>query len=131
MDQRLIVLDLARKELSATAIHHDLVATLRPEAVSYSFMIRYPREAIFISSNSPANIPEAEPQFDDCHQAILLALAEQPFASIQESARLTHLPRTTVHMRLTQSLGSRMCHLRLVLHLLLHSQKLDRVAPSQ
>jgi hypothetical protein len=37
---------------------------------------------MFVSSNSPANIPEAGAQFDDCDQAILLALAEQPLASI-------------------------------------------------
>jgi hypothetical protein len=35
MDQRSVVLSLARKELSAIAIHHDLVAKLGPEAVSY------------------------------------------------------------------------------------------------
>jgi hypothetical protein len=62
--------------LSAIAIHHDLVPTLGPEAVSHSSVIRYLREAKFVSSNSPANIPEAEPQFDDCNQAILLALVE-------------------------------------------------------
>jgi hypothetical protein len=64
-------------------------------------------------------------------QAILLTLAEQPFSAIQELAWLTHRPRTTVHMRLTQSLRSRMCHLQLFLHLLLHSQNLDCVALSQ
>jgi hypothetical protein len=34
MDQRLMILCLARKELSAIVAHHDLVATLGPEAVS-------------------------------------------------------------------------------------------------
>jgi hypothetical protein len=92
MDQRLIVLSLTRKELSVIAIHHDLVVTLAPEAVSYSSVARYLRIAIFVSSNSPANVPEAECQFDDCDQAILLSLAKQPFASVRELARLTHLP---------------------------------------
>jgi hypothetical protein len=41
MDQRSIVLYLARKELSAMTIHHDLVATLGPEAVGYSYVTRY------------------------------------------------------------------------------------------
>jgi hypothetical protein len=91
MDQRSIVLQLPRKKLSAVAIHHDLVTTLGPEAVICSSVTRYLREAILVSSNSPANIPEAEPQFDDCDQAIL-ALAEQPFVSIRELARLTYLP---------------------------------------
>jgi hypothetical protein len=71
-----IVLCLARKELSAIAIHHELVATLGPEVVSYSSMTRYLHEASFVSSNSPATMPLAEPQFDDCDQAILLALTE-------------------------------------------------------
>jgi hypothetical protein len=112
MDQRPIVLYLARKELSAIAIHYDLVVALAREPVSDSSVASYLYEIIFVSSNCPANIPEAEPQFEDCDQAILLA--EQPFASIRESARLTHLPRITVHKRLTQSLEFHMHHLRWV-----------------
>jgi hypothetical protein len=92
VDQRSIVLYLARKELSATAIHHDLVTTLGLEAVSYSSVTGYLRAAIFVWSNSHVNIPETEPQFDNFDQAVLLALAERPFASIQELGRLTHLP---------------------------------------
>jgi hypothetical protein len=84
MDHKSIVLYLARKELSPVAIHHDLVAMLGLETVSYSSVTRCLREAIFVSSNFPANIPEAELQFDDCDQAILLALAERRFASIRE-----------------------------------------------
>jgi hypothetical protein len=93
MDQRSSVLYLARKELSAITIHHDLVAALGPAVVSYSSVTRYLREAVFVSFNSLANIPEAEPQFDDCDQAIFLPLAEQLFALSQELARLTHLSR--------------------------------------
>jgi hypothetical protein len=101
MNQRLI----ARKELLAITIHHYIVVTLGPEAVCYSSVTRDLHEAIFVSSNSPATIPEAEPPFDDCDHSILLALAEQPSASIRELGRLTHLPQTTVHRRLTRSLG--------------------------
>jgi hypothetical protein len=59
MDQRSIVLYLylARKDLPAVAIQHNLVITLGPEAVSDSCVTHYFREAIFVSSNSPANIP--------------------------------------------------------------------------
>jgi hypothetical protein len=64
--------------------------------MSYLSATRYLRGVIFVSANSPANILEAESQFDDCDQAILLALAEQPFVSIRELTRLTLLPRTTV-----------------------------------
>jgi hypothetical protein len=65
MNQRSIVLDLAMKDLSVIAVHQDLVATPGPEAVSYSSVTRYLRVARFVSSNSLANIPEAESQFDD------------------------------------------------------------------
>jgi hypothetical protein len=73
MDQIAIVLYLDRKKLSAIAIHYDLVVALGPEPVSYSSVPNYLCEAIFVSSNCPANIREAELQFEDCDQAILLA----------------------------------------------------------
>jgi hypothetical protein len=61
MDQRSIVPYLTSKELAAIAIHHDLVATLGPDALSYSAVTHCLREIIFVLSNSPANIPDAEP----------------------------------------------------------------------
>jgi hypothetical protein len=105
MDQQSIVLDLSRKKLSAVAIYDNIVATLGAEAVSYPSVIRYLREAIFASSNPPDPLPPPEHQLDDSDQAILLALADQLFASIHELLRLTHRPRMTVHRRLTQSIG--------------------------
>jgi hypothetical protein len=114
MDQQLIVLYLSRKGRSAVAIRDDLVATLNPEAVSHPSVTRYLREAIFTSSNPPDPLPPLDHQLDDSDQVILLAIADQPFASIRELSRLTHLPQTTVHRRLTQSLGFRVRHLRWV-----------------
>jgi hypothetical protein len=134
MEQRSVVLYLARKGLSPLAIHDDLVTTLGAEAnadaVSYSSVTRYLRAAIFASSNLPTHLPEPEAQFDDCDHAILLVLAEKPFASVRKLSRLTHLPRTTVHRRLTKSLGFCVHHLRWMPDLLSHSQKLDRVTLS-
>jgi hypothetical protein len=112
MDQQSIILYLSRKVFSVVAIHDDLVATLGVEAVSYPSVTRYLREAIFASSNPPEPLPPPEHQLDDSDQAILLALVDQPFASIREFSAFTHLPRTTVHRRLTQSLGFRVRHLR-------------------
>jgi hypothetical protein len=131
MDQRLIVPCFSRAEFSAMEIHSDFVAILGQEAASYSSMTRHLPEAIFDSSNHPAKVPEAKPQFDGCDEAILLALARQQFASIRELARQTHLPQTTVHRRLTQSLRLRVRHLRWVPRLLSHCQKLDQVTLSQ
>jgi hypothetical protein len=133
MEQRSIVLDPARKGLSPLAIHDDLVTTLGADAdaVSYSSVTHHLRAAVFASFNPPTPLPQPEAQFDDCDHAILLSLAEEPFASVRELSRLTHLPRTTGHRRLTKSLGFRVRHLRWVPHFLSHSQKLDRMTLSQ
>jgi hypothetical protein len=83
MEQRLIVLHLARKGLSPLAIHGDFVTTLGADAgtdagaVSYSSVTRYLRDAVFASSNPPTPLPEPEPepeaQSDDCDHAIMLS----------------------------------------------------------
>jgi hypothetical protein len=63
------------------------------------------REAIFASFNPPDPLPPPEHHLDESDQAILLALADQSSASIRKLSRLTDLPTTTVHRRLTQFLG--------------------------
>jgi hypothetical protein len=77
MEQRSIILYLARKGLSLLAIHGDLVTTLGTDAdaVSYSSVTRYLRDAIFASSNQHTPLPEPKPeaQFDDCDHAIMLS----------------------------------------------------------
>jgi transcriptional regulator of acetoin/glycerol metabolism len=100
MDQQSIFFYLSREGLSAVVIHGDLVAILGVEAVTYPSVTGYLHEAIFASSNPPDPLPPQH-QLDDSDQAMLFALADQSFASIRELSRLTHLPRTTVHKRLT------------------------------
>jgi hypothetical protein len=77
MEQRSIVLDLARKGLSPLAIHDDLVTMLGSDAdadtVSYSSVTCYLRHAVFASSNPPTPLPKPEAQFDDCDHAIMLS----------------------------------------------------------
>jgi hypothetical protein len=73
MEQRSIVLYLARKRLSPLAIHDVLVTTLGADAVSYSSATRYLRDAVFASSDPPTPLPEPEAQFDDCDHAIMLS----------------------------------------------------------
>jgi hypothetical protein len=77
MEQRSIVLYLARKGLSPLAFHDDLVTTLGEDedadAVSYSSVTRDLREAVFASSNTPTPLPEPEAEFDDCDHAIMLS----------------------------------------------------------
>jgi hypothetical protein len=89
MSQQSIILYLSRKGLSAVTIHDDLVATLGAEVVNYPSLTRYLRETIFTSSNPPDSLPPPEHQLNDFDQAILLALTDQPFASIRELSRLT------------------------------------------
>jgi hypothetical protein len=66
-------------------------------------------------------------EHENCDQVIVLAFAEQPFALIGQLVRLTHLPRTTVHRRLTQPLGFEVRHLQWVPHRLSDTQKSNRV----
>jgi hypothetical protein len=96
------------------AIHDNLVATLGAEAVSYPSVTRYLPEVIFASSNPLDPLPPPEHQLDDSDQVILLALVDQPLASIRELSRLTHLPKPTVRRRLTHALRFHVRHLRWV-----------------
>jgi hypothetical protein len=92
MDQRSIVRYLARKGLTATEIYNDLVVTLGPNAKRCSSVTRFLRQAKFPLPNPPTTFSEENPALDDSKEAILLALTEQPFASVRQLSRLTHLP---------------------------------------
>jgi hypothetical protein len=57
MEQRSIALYLSRKGAQPAAVHRDIVATLGPEAVSYSSVIQYLRDFGFASSNPVPSLP--------------------------------------------------------------------------
>jgi hypothetical protein len=114
MDQRSIVLYLARKGLTAMEIYNDLVVTLEPDAKGSRSVTPFLHQAKFPWPNPPTAFSEENPSLDDSNEAILLALTEQPFASARQLSRLTHLPRSAVDRRLTQSLGCHVRHLRCV-----------------
>jgi hypothetical protein len=114
MDHRFIVLSLARKGLAAMEIYGDLVVTLGLDAKGESSVTRFLHEAKFPSPNPPITFSEENPSLHDSNKAILLALTEQPFASVRHLSRLTHPPRSTVYRRLTQSLEFHVRHLRWV-----------------
>jgi hypothetical protein len=84
MDLRSIVLYLSRKSLSAKHIHLDIVQTLRSDAVFYSIVMLYLRDAHCAGLMNPETFPDHDNEPDDTDQAILAALSEQPFASIRE-----------------------------------------------
>jgi hypothetical protein len=104
MIQRPIVAYLSLKGMSAREIHGDIIATLGPDAVSYNSVPHYLCEARFPLSTPEPHPTDVQRDLDDSDQAILAALEDNPFTSVRQLSRLTHLPWTTVYRRLTQSL---------------------------
>jgi hypothetical protein len=70
MEQRSIVLYVARKGLLRIAIQSDIVSTGGPDAVSHSSLTRYLRDAAFASSNPIPPLPEQDAHLDHCDQGI-------------------------------------------------------------
>jgi hypothetical protein len=112
MTQRPIVAYLSLKRMSAREIHDNIVATPGPDAVLYSSVTRYLREARFPPSKPEPHPADVQIDLDDSDQVILSALEDGSFASVRQVSRLTYLPSTTVYRRLTQSLGFVARHLR-------------------
>jgi hypothetical protein len=127
MTQGSIVAYLSLKRMSAREIHEDIVATLGPDAVSYSSMTRYLREARFPPSKPEPHPADVQRDLDGSDQVILAALEDGAFAQVRQLCRLTHLLSTTVYRHLTQSLGFVVRHLRWVPHALSDAQKGERV----
>jgi hypothetical protein len=127
MTQRLIVAYLSLKGMLAREIHDDIVATLGPDAVSYSSVTRYLCEARFPLSKPEPHPADVQRDLDDSDQAILTALEDNPFASVRQLSQLIHLPSTTIDRPLTQSLGFVARHFRWVPHALSDAQKGERV----
>jgi hypothetical protein len=121
------------KRMALDAIDGDLVWTLGKDAMAYSTVTKYIRNAQF-SGRKETTSPEAPGvERSPVDEAILTDLAEFPFpfSSVRELSRRICLPRSTVHphlhQNLTQSLRFTVRHLRWVLHLLTAEQKQIRV----
>jgi hypothetical protein len=131
MMQRPTVAYLSLKGMSAREIHDDIGATLGPDTMSYSsvqLLATFAKHDFLLPPLKPEPHPaDVQRDLDDSDQAILAALEDSPFASVQQLSRLTHFPSTTVYRRLTQSLGFVARHLRWVPHALSDAQKGDRV----
>jgi hypothetical protein len=125
--QRPIVAYLSLKGMSARETHDDIVATLAPDAVSYSSVAGSVCEAQFPPSKPDPDTAEVQRDLDDSDHVILTALEDNPFASVRQLSRLIHLPSTTVCRRVTQSLGFVAGHLRWVPHALSDAQKGETV----
>jgi hypothetical protein len=112
MNQRATKLYLIRKALYAVEIYTDLVAMLGSELASDPYVTHYLCHAKFATSKSDIILSKPEPEFDDSDKVILLALSEQPFALVQQFAKLRHLSRPTVYTPLAQILSFPGRHLR-------------------
>jgi hypothetical protein len=126
MTRRPTVAYLSLKRMLAREIHDDIVATLGPDALSYSSVTGYLREARFPPSKPEPHPADVQKDLDDSDQAISAALEDSQFASVRQLSRLTHLPSTIVYRLLTQSLGFMARHLRCVPHALSDAQKGER-----
>jgi hypothetical protein len=84
MTQHPIVPYLSLKRMSAREIHDDIVATLGPDAASYSSVTRYLGEARFPPSKPEPHPANVQRDLDDSDQVILAALEDGPFASARQ-----------------------------------------------
>jgi hypothetical protein len=99
LDQCSIVLHVPKKGLSPKAIHDDVVATLGPDAMTYRAVAPY-IHAVKCTHPKVTSPPDGiSRQFDESHQANLLAVEEQPYSSVRRLSPATHLSRMTVFVR--------------------------------
>jgi hypothetical protein len=91
MDQWAIVMYLARKGLTAVAIHEHLLATLGAEVISYPSVTCHLREAKFATSNPEVTFSEPIRKHNDCDQAIILA-SDRTTIYVNMPIGVTHSP---------------------------------------
>jgi hypothetical protein len=96
MYQQSIVMYLRLKGLNAVEIHNDLVATLKGEAKSSRTVAYYLRKPSFSSPKALQPSESPVPILNESNEAIVPALSEEPFASVRQLARRTHLHPSTV-----------------------------------
>jgi hypothetical protein len=79
MKQRNVALFLRLKSLSKKAIYHELVALLQENAVSYSNVTRFRREAILGLNSEETSSSPGDDDLDEVNEPILLALSDESF----------------------------------------------------
>jgi hypothetical protein len=123
MDQRSKALCRSMKGLSQKAISEGLVQKLGSEAVAHPTVMWYLHAAKFPAQRKEIDDEAGVARPDSVGTAILKGLADNPFSSVRESFRLTCLFRSTIHRRLTESLGFAIRHLHGIPHRLSDDQK--------
>jgi hypothetical protein len=87
------------------AVHIELETILHEKVVRYSTVAKYFRSASFGERGTVQANSDNAPNADPVDQAILQALAFQPFASICQISRMILLSKSTVCRHLIESLG--------------------------
>jgi hypothetical protein len=117
---------ISLKGLRAVEIHNDLVVTLKGEAKSSRTVTYSLRKPSFSSPKAPRPSESPAPILNEPDEAILLALSKEPFASVRQLARRTHLHLSMVYDHHTHKLGFTVRYLRWVPHLLSEAVKHNR-----
>jgi hypothetical protein len=126
MDAETIVMYLSLKGLNTVEIHKNLVATLKGEAKSDSTVSYDLRKPSFWRPKTPQPSESPAPILNESDEVIVLALFEEPFASVRQLVRRTHSDLSTVYDHLTHKLGLTIRYLRWVPHLLTEADKHTR-----
>jgi hypothetical protein len=82
----------ATQVLSKTDIHDKLVAALQENAVSYSSVTRFYREAILGLNSGEISSSPKDDGLDEVNQEILLALYDESFSSVPSVEQIADSP---------------------------------------
>jgi hypothetical protein len=109
---------LSLKGLNAVEIHNNLVAAFKGGANADSTVTYHLRKPSFPIPKAPQLSESPAPILNESDEAISLSLSEEPFASVRQLARRTHLHPSTISDPLTHKLGFTVRYLHWVPHLL-------------
>ena len=130
MDFKSIVLYLEKKGMSATEIHNDIIGTLGPDIMGYSTITYYLRTRDYYQNSTPTKKEEKIKEEEKNQILVENALMNFPFSSIRDIAKITHIPKSTVHLILTKKLHYVLKHLRWIPHSLNSTQLFQRASQS-
>jgi hypothetical protein len=97
-EQRSVVVFLRVQGLSKTMTHHELVEVLQENAVLYSNVTRFCKEAILGLNSEQARSSPKDDRLDEVNEAILLTLSDESFSSVpsvRQTARRICVPNST------------------------------------
>jgi hypothetical protein len=98
LDLRLIVLSLAMKSISTSAVQGDLIDTLHDKALGYSTVTEWLRQTRLALFSERGHRLAEDPQFSETGHGILPPFPVQRCASVRNIARLTGRPASTVQV---------------------------------